>query len=822
MLLLASALPASASIALFADGRTMKIDSFKLKDENDIVLTLKGGGAMTIPLTRIDRIVDDEIAPPAIVAEVKKIVEEEGGIFPKRSWRYDAKRGPIFRSRYDSVIVAEVKKIVEEEGGIFPKRSWRYDAKRGPIFRSRYDSVIVEAAKKFDVDAALISAVIKAESDFNPREYSNKGAPRREDRVGEPPGRAVRGRGEEQLELVEAERLAVVVLRLDDPVREVDHRIAFLQVDLRRVRADLAAHAERQRRHLDRHRRGTGAQQVRIEMPGIRVADAAALEVEDRKGQRHERAAFGGTVDEVVQAMEERRLVGALFDQRRDRRLHHGHDQAGRQPVAGDVADRHRQARLVEVEDVVVVAADRRRRLEVRGERHAAELRPFLRQEVALDRRGDLDLALQALLLGDVGQQRGDRLRHAVERQRHLAELVARLHVDAVAEVAALDRLRPLLDAVDGARDREDQHRREERRDHVEQEQQNGEAERHFDEDADVAVGRGAEVVDEEVLEGIDDRGEEIVRRIFLPVVPPLDRAVVEPDDLPAGRAQDEVAGVSLGVDVDAALGAPRLNSLSVRADAHGHAAVILDLRDPLVVHRLHEDHGARRRGIRDRPRRDEQRHVLAPGHAAERSVVQPFRQCLAAVVGGVVDLQRLERVCGAPPGHAVLARGRLQLPEKRLALAAERSLRHHAGHHVGDRDQQASGEEKRKDTRHDVAEEEAPPDAPEELAQRPAHRHGEAVHAEGGEDERREEDDEDEEDARHAAVAQPVGGLVDQHEDDEGAEPDQPQHARPPALGRRCGGAVDRQWGARAQHGGVIRDLSDGGSARKRLAIGG
>ena len=137
-ILLFAALPASASIALFSDGRTMKIDSYKLKDENDIVLTLKGGGAMTIPLTRIDRIVDDEVAPPAVVAEVKK--------------------------------------IIEEEGGIFPKRSWRYDAKRGPIFRSKYDTVIVEAAKKFDVDAALVSAVIKAESDFNPREYSNKGA----------------------------------------------------------------------------------------------------------------------------------------------------------------------------------------------------------------------------------------------------------------------------------------------------------------------------------------------------------------------------------------------------------------------------------------------------------------------------------------------------------------------------------------------------------------------------------------------------------------------------------------------------------------------
>jgi len=138
MLLLAAALPASASIALFNDGRTMKIDSFKLLNETDIELKLKSGGALTIPLARIDRIVDDEVAPPAVIAEVKK--------------------------------------IVEEEGGIFPKRSWRYDAKRGPIFRSKFDSVIVEAARKFDVDAALISAVIKAESDFNPREYSNKGA----------------------------------------------------------------------------------------------------------------------------------------------------------------------------------------------------------------------------------------------------------------------------------------------------------------------------------------------------------------------------------------------------------------------------------------------------------------------------------------------------------------------------------------------------------------------------------------------------------------------------------------------------------------------
>jgi len=45
-----------------------------------------------------------------------------------------------------------------------------------PLFASRYNSLILDAARKFDVDAALVSAVIKAESDFNPRALSPKGA----------------------------------------------------------------------------------------------------------------------------------------------------------------------------------------------------------------------------------------------------------------------------------------------------------------------------------------------------------------------------------------------------------------------------------------------------------------------------------------------------------------------------------------------------------------------------------------------------------------------------------------------------------------------
>lgn len=135
--LLAAAIPASASIALFTDGRTMKIEGYKLVDEVSVQLTMKNGGAVTVPLSRVDRIVDDEIVPAAVVAEVKKIVEEEG---------------------------------------IFPRRSWHYDEKRGPITKSKFDKLIVAAARKFDVDAALVSAMIQAESDFNPHEISNKGA----------------------------------------------------------------------------------------------------------------------------------------------------------------------------------------------------------------------------------------------------------------------------------------------------------------------------------------------------------------------------------------------------------------------------------------------------------------------------------------------------------------------------------------------------------------------------------------------------------------------------------------------------------------------
>ena len=127
---------ASAGIAVFVDGRTSKIEKYEVAGEQ-IHLTMNGG-TMSLPITRIERIVDDEVVPVEVVEEVKQIVEEQGGVFPKRSWRYSEQSGPLWESKYNEIIIA--------------------------------------AAKKFDVDAALVSAVIKAESDYNPKTVSHKGA----------------------------------------------------------------------------------------------------------------------------------------------------------------------------------------------------------------------------------------------------------------------------------------------------------------------------------------------------------------------------------------------------------------------------------------------------------------------------------------------------------------------------------------------------------------------------------------------------------------------------------------------------------------------
>ncbi|HVR42649.1 MAG TPA: lytic transglycosylase domain-containing protein [Thermoanaerobaculia bacterium] len=126
--LVAAAVPAAAraEIAVLTNGRTLKISGWAMGAET-AVLTLTAGGEMRIAVERIDRILDDEIAAP----------------LPEPA---------------------------------LERRTWRFDEANLPMFGSRFDGIIVEAARKFDVDAALVSAVIKAESDYDPRVVSHKGA----------------------------------------------------------------------------------------------------------------------------------------------------------------------------------------------------------------------------------------------------------------------------------------------------------------------------------------------------------------------------------------------------------------------------------------------------------------------------------------------------------------------------------------------------------------------------------------------------------------------------------------------------------------------
>src|SRR6202030_3178387 len=114
---------------------------------------------------------------------------------------------------------------------------------------------------------------------------------------------------EQRLQLFEAEWILLLALRLDDAVREVDDRVALFEVERGRTSLDLGANAERQRRQLDADRRAFIAKDVRVQMSCVRVSNRGVLQIEDREGQRHECAALGRAVNELVETLEQRDLV---------------------------------------------------------------------------------------------------------------------------------------------------------------------------------------------------------------------------------------------------------------------------------------------------------------------------------------------------------------------------------------------------------------------------------------------------------------------------------------------------------------------------------
>jgi soluble lytic murein transglycosylase-like protein len=163
---LAAAPAARAELVVFEDGRVVKAEGYRVL-EDALEIRLPGGGSYRVDLSRVDRIVDDEVVVDAVV------VEERG--FPKAA-TFDLS----------------------------------YAAGRKPLFASAYDALIEREAKRWNVDASFVSALIRAESNFEPRAISRKGA-----------------RGLMQLMPATARRLSVA--RPFDPASNVQGGVRYLR-----------------------------------------------------------------------------------------------------------------------------------------------------------------------------------------------------------------------------------------------------------------------------------------------------------------------------------------------------------------------------------------------------------------------------------------------------------------------------------------------------------------------------------------------------------------------------------------------------------------
>jgi soluble lytic murein transglycosylase-like protein len=158
--------PARAELVVFTDGRIVKAAGYEVLGE-ELEIRVRGGGSYTVDMALVERIVEDEV-------EVSEVEVKEVGVEEKVA--YDLS----------------------------------YKDDRKPLFGSAYDAIIQAEAHKHDLDASFVSAVIRAESNYQPRAVSRKGA-----------------RGLMQLMPATARRLAV--RRPFDPASNVGGGVRYLK-----------------------------------------------------------------------------------------------------------------------------------------------------------------------------------------------------------------------------------------------------------------------------------------------------------------------------------------------------------------------------------------------------------------------------------------------------------------------------------------------------------------------------------------------------------------------------------------------------------------
>jgi hypothetical protein len=171
----AAAGAARADLVILADGGVLKVKAYELVDADHARLTLRSGGLMTLALTRVERVVDDEVAPdpePAPQAAAPGIAAGTSLTTALLPLRFDPKQA-------------------------VPDGPW--------------GALIYEAARRNSVNPWVIAAVIRAESAGNPFAVSRVGA-----------------RGLMQLMPATAERFGIRHQELFDPARNLEAGSRYL------------------------------------------------------------------------------------------------------------------------------------------------------------------------------------------------------------------------------------------------------------------------------------------------------------------------------------------------------------------------------------------------------------------------------------------------------------------------------------------------------------------------------------------------------------------------------------------------------------------
>ncbi len=167
-------LTASAELVIFTDGGFLKVADFEVEGDR-LRLGLKNGGQMVVSMLRVDRILEDEITEPEPMPDPLEL--------------------PVFRLDFDPA---------------------------QPRPTTPYAELIYSTAERHALNPALLAAVARAESAFNPRAVSHKGA-----------------QGLMQLMPATAERFGLDGSEVFEPAKNLDAGARYLSWLRRRFDGDL-------------------------------------------------------------------------------------------------------------------------------------------------------------------------------------------------------------------------------------------------------------------------------------------------------------------------------------------------------------------------------------------------------------------------------------------------------------------------------------------------------------------------------------------------------------------------------------------------------